>query len=53
MVKFKGIRKAADLSRAEILECREECGGDLDAMAGRLEVSPRGLQQRMRQLGMG
>ncbi len=53
MDRFKSIRKAADLGRAEILECREACGGDLDAMAGRLEVSPRGLLQRMRQLGLG
>ena len=53
MDKFNSIRKAVDLSRAEILECRDACGGDLDAMSSRLEVSPRGLQQRMRQLGLG
>jgi two-component system nitrogen regulation response regulator GlnG len=52
MDRFKGIRKAADLSRAEILECRDACGGDLEAMVSRLEVSPKGLQQRMRQLGI-
>ncbi len=47
------IRKAADLSREEILECRERCGGDLDAMVEVLEVSKRGLQRRMTQLGLG
>ncbi|HEV8582733.1 MAG TPA: sigma-54 dependent transcriptional regulator [Thermoanaerobaculia bacterium] len=50
--KFPSIRKAADLSRAEILEARE-LYGDLDAAAERLEVSKKGLQQRMKQLGMG
>ncbi|HEX9943610.1 MAG TPA: sigma-54 dependent transcriptional regulator [Thermoanaerobaculia bacterium] len=50
--KFPSIRKAADLSRAEILEARELCGADLDAMVDRLEVSKKGLQQRMKQLGM-
>jgi two-component system nitrogen regulation response regulator GlnG len=46
------IRKAVDLSREEIQGCSETCGGDLDAMAERLEVSRRGLQRRMTQLGM-
>jgi len=50
--KFPGIRKAADLSRAEILEAREICGGDLNAMVLRLEVSKKGLLQRMNQLGI-
>jgi DNA-binding NtrC family response regulator len=53
MEKFQSIRKAGDLSRTEILECHQACAGDLDAMASRLEVSARGLQQRMRQLGIG
>jgi two-component system, NtrC family, nitrogen regulation response regulator GlnG len=46
------IRKAADLSREEIEACRERCGGDLDAMVEVLEVSRRGLQRRMTQLGL-
>jgi two-component system, NtrC family, nitrogen regulation response regulator GlnG len=46
------IRKAADLSSEEIRACRERCGGDLDAMAEALEVSKRGLQRRMTQLGL-
>jgi two-component system nitrogen regulation response regulator GlnG len=46
------IRKAVDLCGEEIQECFETCGGDLDAMAERLEVSKRGLQRRMTQLGM-
>jgi two-component system nitrogen regulation response regulator GlnG len=50
--KFPGIRTARDLSRAEILECREQNGDDLDAMARELEVSRKGLQQRMKELGL-
>ncbi len=52
MEKYPGIRKAADLSRAEILECRTLCGNDLDAMVSHLEVSKKGLLQRMKQLGI-
>ncbi len=51
--KSSKIRKAADLSREEIESCVERCGGDLDVMAGELEVSKRGLQRRMTQLGLG
>jgi len=50
--KFPGIRTARDLSRAEILECRERYGDDLDAMAKELEVSRKGLQQRMKEIGL-
>src|SRR5262249_48979278 len=46
------IRKAADLSREELSQSLEECGGDVDAAAARLEVSPRGLKLRMRDLGL-
>jgi two-component system nitrogen regulation response regulator GlnG len=46
------IRKAADLSREEIETCRALHGGDLDAMVEALEVSKRGLQRRMTQLGL-
>jgi two-component system nitrogen regulation response regulator GlnG len=46
------IRKAVDLSREEIEACSRQCGGDLDAMVERLEVSRRGLQRRMTQLGL-
>jgi two-component system nitrogen regulation response regulator GlnG len=45
------IRKAVDLSREEIQECFQRCGG-LDAMVEELEVSKRGLQRRMTQLGI-
>jgi two-component system nitrogen regulation response regulator GlnG len=50
--KFPSIRKAVDLTREEILEARQLCGGRLDAMVDRLEVSKKGLQQRMTQLGI-
>ncbi len=46
------IRKAADLSREEIRECWQRCEGDLSAMVEILEVSKRGLQRRMSQLGL-
>ena len=46
------IRKAADLSREEIEACWKSAGGDLDAMAETLQVSKRGLQRRMTQLGI-
>jgi len=50
--KIPGLRKAADLSRAEILEEQARCGGDLAAVAQRLEVSRSGLLLRMKQLGI-
>jgi two-component system nitrogen regulation response regulator GlnG len=46
------VRKAADLSREEIERCAARCGADLDAMVEALEVSKRGLQRRMTQLGL-
>jgi two-component system nitrogen regulation response regulator GlnG len=46
------LRKAVDLTREEIRACREQCGGDLDAMVAMLEVSRRGLQRWMTRLGM-
>jgi two-component system nitrogen regulation response regulator GlnG len=50
--KFPSIRKAADLTREEILEARQACGGSLEAMVDRLEVSKKGLLQRITQLGI-
>ena len=50
--KFPDIRTARDLTREEILECRDRCGDDLDAMARELEVSRKGLQQRMKEIGL-
>jgi len=46
------IRKARDVERDELEACRAAAGGDLDAMSARLQVSRRGLQLRMRELGM-
>src|SRR3954467_4714895 len=45
--KFPSIRKASDLTREEILEARQACGGTLEAMVDRLEVSKKGLLQRI------
>ncbi|HET9227882.1 MAG TPA: sigma-54 dependent transcriptional regulator [Thermoanaerobaculia bacterium] len=46
------LRKAADLTREELEAAAAECQGDLDAMSELLEVSKRGLQRRMKQLGI-
>jgi two-component system nitrogen regulation response regulator GlnG len=50
--KHPGIRTARDLSRAEIQECQQVCGDDLDAMSSHLEVSRKGLQQKMKEFGL-
>ncbi len=47
------IRKAADLSRDEIASALERAGGDLDAAADDLRVSPHGLKIRRTELGDG
>ncbi|HEY5926903.1 MAG TPA: sigma 54-interacting transcriptional regulator [Kofleriaceae bacterium] len=47
------LRKAKDLERAEIEASAAAHDNDVDAMANGLEVSPRGLRLRMRQLGLG
>jgi two-component system nitrogen regulation response regulator GlnG len=46
------LRKAKQLERDEIAACAAELGDDIDAIAARLEVSPRGLRLRMKQLGL-
>ena len=46
-----GIRKAADLSREEIAAALERSGGDLEAAADALGVSPHGLKIRRTELG--
>ncbi|MBX3154866.1 MAG: sigma-54-dependent Fis family transcriptional regulator [Deltaproteobacteria bacterium] len=46
------LRKAKDLTPDEIAAAAAAAGDDVDAMAARLEVSPRGLRLRMRQLGL-
>ncbi|WP_437528478.1 sigma-54 dependent transcriptional regulator [Sorangium sp. So ce726] len=45
------VRKAADIPADELMRCHHACGGDLDAMSARLEVSKRGLTLRLRELG--
>jgi two-component system, NtrC family, nitrogen regulation response regulator GlnG len=47
------VRKAGDLRPEEIARCWEECGGDLDAMVDRLEVSKKALGRRLREMGLG
>ena len=47
------LRKAGELPREEILAASKVTGGQLDLMAARLEVSRRGLQLRMTELGLG
>lgn len=50
--KSSRLKKAVDLPRQEIEACQARCRGNLDAMAELLEVSKRGLQRRMSQLGL-
>lgn len=46
------VRTAGDLSTSDIQRCHEECAGDLDRMAERLEVSRRALGRRVKELGL-
>jgi len=48
MRKSTNVRAATDIDADEIRRARDECGGDLTAMARRLRVSRRGLALRMR-----
>ena len=51
--KHPSIRTAGALGGDEIKQCFADCGGDLDAMAARLQVSRRALQRRIKELGLG
>ncbi len=44
------IRKAKDLTAAQIRKAQQACSGDVKAMAEKLEVSTRGLKLRMTEL---
>jgi len=44
------VRPAAEIPPEEIRQAWERCGGDLEAMAGGLEVSERALRQRLKDL---
>jgi two-component system, NtrC family, nitrogen regulation response regulator GlnG len=46
------LRTASDLSASEISAAFADCDGDLDAMVDRLEVSPRALGRRLREMGL-
>lgn len=46
------VRPAADVPPEEIRQAHERCGGDVEAMAGALEVSERALRQRLKDLGL-
>jgi two-component system nitrogen regulation response regulator GlnG len=50
--KSPNIRTAGDLTVEEIKRCFQECAGNLDAMAQRLEVSRRALLRRIKELGL-
>jgi two-component system nitrogen regulation response regulator GlnG len=45
-------RKAADLSRQEVEQARIACGGRIEEMVERLQVSTGGIKRRMRLLGI-
>lgn len=49
---FPSTRKAMDLSREEIAEAGERCGGHPREMAAILKVSEAGIRRRMKQLGL-
>jgi two-component system, NtrC family, nitrogen regulation response regulator GlnG len=44
------VRRAGTLELDEIARCHRECGGDVDRMVDRLEVSKRALLRRIREL---
>ena len=44
------LRKAGDLTAAEITLCWEDSGGDIEAMVDRLQVSRKALSRRLREL---
>ena len=52
MDRCAGIQRASELSEQAIRAAGEDWAGDVRAMARALEVSRRGLQLRMRQLGL-
>ncbi|MCC7536520.1 MAG: sigma-54-dependent Fis family transcriptional regulator [Deltaproteobacteria bacterium] len=52
MERCAGLRRGRDLSADEIARSRAEVGPDLDHVAAKLEVSPRALRLRMRELGL-
>ncbi len=49
---FPSTRKAMDLSRDEIVEAGERCGGRPREIAAVLQVSEAGIRRRMKQLGL-
>ncbi len=51
--KSSTLRKAKDVPDEELERAHRELGGDVDAMAERLEVSARGLKLRLRELHSG
>ncbi len=46
------LRTASDLSTTEISAAFEACAGDLERLVDRLEVSPRALGRRLREMGL-
>jgi two-component system, NtrC family, nitrogen regulation response regulator GlnG len=50
--KSPNIRRAGNLSAEEIATCFRACGGQLDEMVVRLQVSKRALTRRLKELGL-
>jgi len=46
------LRTARDVSVDEIVRVHAECGGDVDRIVERLEVSERAVRRRLRELGL-
>jgi two-component system, NtrC family, nitrogen regulation response regulator GlnG len=52
IARYPGIRTAGALTTEEIARAHQECGGDLDEMSRKLEVSKRALRRRVKELGL-
>lgn len=50
--RFTWFRVAGDVKVEEIQQCHAACGGNLNQMAERLEVSEQALKRRIRELGL-
>jgi DNA-binding NtrC family response regulator len=50
--KFPSTRAPGDFSAEEIEAAHRDCGGDVDAMMERLEISQRALRRRLNELGL-
>jgi two-component system nitrogen regulation response regulator GlnG len=50
--KYPSVRTVSDLSVEEITRCFHACGGDVQRMVERLQVSEQALKRRLKELGL-